>query len=651
MALLAKELTNVSIGLLSGSTKDVPGWGQDAPMLVSIVAHLEPSYPIQPLGALKRVLRRAIEVDGDGPMKHGTVAFAYAAERLFGFATVDQGVVADKDKAYDKVLEAVCREAGITEEMTGTRRRYSRHVRERIAHALVALAAEEPHGALAREAHIERIDLIRDIMRLLGPGKPPLLLWGESGNGKTDLALEVARRYSPRGRFVVLRGPSGPNPPFLDGDIEQALKLTSRPMRPPGRASYQAIRELLREPGALDLLILDDVDEGMVQPLLGSDVRVPVLMTSRTFQSWEGVKAEPKRIDAFSDRQAMDYLAARLPDEDTNELGELAGLLGNRPLGLDLVVREVQETETTFQQALANCRRDAADTLEGAIRFLGEPVSRALVGVYERLVSALDEGGIALGLLDTLIWLTGPAPLDRVLDLYRCREDEWSAGESRRYRRGLHELSTLGLLHIDSQSKVQVNDLTRAILERVRAEALEQFLARFADRTITPSVACASGKTLPVLGQRPLDLDLRELAEVPRRDSFTSWIFLTEMVAVVAVLLRLAGAEDGPGALRVNRNRAIVWGLESSNATTDAVAPELALIECRDWLKDRIWIHDSGNAEWRPATRSEGSQLEVLYDISCRLETDSIARWDGGTLSPELSRSTDGASRPRPRGR
>jgi hypothetical protein len=223
------------------------------------------------------------------------------------------------------------------------------------------------------------------------PGRPPLVLSGPAGVGKSQVAAAVLEDFAPdkviwvsdaASRFAVLEayaraaqalGPATPDP----GNLEDSAHSLMRALR---RAEFDW------------WIVLDDVDNPTdLRGLWPGGPRGRTLwLTRRRGSDMEGEGRVILTVESFSRREGQRYLRSRLgPAVEAGEMvshtfDEMDGLirdLGGTPLALALAASVLRENRETC----ASYRRQLARQLDGLYGVF--PVEQTVEG-YERPVAA-----------------------------------------------------------------------------------------------------------------------------------------------------------------------------------------------------------------------------------------------------------------------
>ncbi|HSS52488.1 MAG TPA: TIR domain-containing protein [Thermoanaerobaculia bacterium] len=308
-------------------------------------------------------------------------------------------------------------------------------------------------------------------------------LRGAGGFGKTSLAQAICfdenvRRQYPDGILWTTMGDQ------LDpeGRLSRVLDLIRwwTDTEPPGFKDLQAAGAKLREilKGRRVLLVVDDVwSLADLAPFQGLGDGAAILVTTRDSQTLPASSVRIE-VDALASREAVSLLQSELPAGQENDFASLAARLGEWPLLLKLVNRQLREMVEEDGLALADALAEIWQALEaeGFSAFnRDDPEDRhaaadlALGVSLARLSSAEQERFLRLAVF--------PEDADVPLAVL---EGFWGSGrfETQRLCRRLHDLSLL--LRFDrKEGTVRLHDVFRQILiQRRKAElpALHQEL-------------------------------------------------------------------------------------------------------------------------------------------------------------------------------
>jgi len=310
-------------------------------------------------------------------------------------------------------------------------------------------------------------------------------LRGTGGFGKTALAIEVC--WDER---IQLAYPDGILWATMGETIESSRRLTQileilrwwTGEEPPSFETATAAGARLRETlaGRRVLLVVDDVWKSEdVEPFRGLGLGSALLVTTRDSRTLPPERTAIE-VDAMASPEAVALLGAGLPDGDKARLGALAARLGEWPLLLKLVNRQLWELLEEDRLPLEQALRDVEEALEaeGVTAFDQEDaerrrqaVARTLDVSFKRLTEVDCEryGMLAIFPEDEDI----PLP-----DLERL----WGLGsyEVRKLCGRLHNLSLL--LRFDrSASTVRLHDVVRSYLLKDQEAELPAFHGRLLD--------------------------------------------------------------------------------------------------------------------------------------------------------------------------
>lgn len=183
-------------------------------------------------------------------------------------------------------------------------------------------------SALAEGEFLGREDLLLQLDRAVRQRRGPVILWGFAGMGKTELAIEFARRYDRGQAYFVRFGNSVRE--TVTGPIADAFsgydRRDAQGREKPEEQIYREVMKQLGEQSETDLLILDnmDGDEGGFEALRGEPafrelcaLPMSLLVTTRSLVE-TGIEVDTLPLSRL--RQLMRRFVPKLSDEMADNL-------------------------------------------------------------------------------------------------------------------------------------------------------------------------------------------------------------------------------------------------------------------------------------------------------------------------------------------
>lgn len=309
--------------------------------------------------------------------------------------------------------------------------------------------------------------------------RDPLILWGDSGNGKTHAALKwLAKQESVRDRVLVRCTDRGASygPSVYHRDLLSALSTIGVQAATWSEAACE--QAFFRHLTMTDMAaVVDDINtEDLLQ--LVPTVAVSRVVFTRRNRPPDGRSAI--HVDAFTPDQALDALREHLPALDSGHAKRLAQLLGYRPIAIQVAARLVSNGLAEVPDLLEALGKDASGTLDAAHGCLTQD---SLPRFYSKVCDLLrTRRPIAFELMLRHTWLTvGATPI--MLHEAFAFAGSASPAEVLTFDLAMQELVDLALL-VRATNDVVMNELTQNLLRnqtlgersRVSDEFVEKLL-------------------------------------------------------------------------------------------------------------------------------------------------------------------------------
>jgi tetratricopeptide (TPR) repeat protein len=440
--------------------------------------------------------------------------------------------------------------------------------------------------------------------------KPPVVLTGICGAGKTQLAATYARaRLADSWRLIAWINARN-SETLLAGlaAVARAAGLSAGGSRPDPADAGQAVRDWLEADGSFRLLVFDDVEDlGLLRPFVPSAGEARVLITAAREPIAE--LGTSVRVDVFSAEEALALLDGRTGLADEDGALAVAVQLGYLPLALDQAAGMIAKQHVGYAAYLAKLRALSAedhlvreDDDEEAEQQPSPPGVAEAVLLAMEATSVADRLGVSIAVME-LVAMLSPAVVRRSL-LHSAGQAGTLLGGGRRVAapmvdqalERLNERSLLGF-SLDGQV-VSVHRLAARVIRaglarqgrlgpasRVAASAVEGSVAALAKHpdhaavmemldqvaALAESAGTAAddpGEQLPAMLTRLRSLALNHLVELG--DTMPHAIAIGE--PLIADLDRLLGPDD-PDAVRARNDLARAY------RETGRVADAIPLVE------------------------------------------------------------------------
>ena len=368
--------------------------------------------------------------------------------------------------------------------------------------------------------------------------RPPVVLTGARGTGKTQLAAAYARaRLADRWRLIAWVN-AGDSESLMEGlaAVAEAAGLSVGGSQPGLADAGQAVRYWLEADGSRRLLVFDGVEEsGLLRPFVPTVGAAQVFITMAREPIAEELGTSVT-VDVFSTEEALAVLDGRTGLADDAGASAVAVELRHLPLALDQAAAVIAGQHLGYAAYLAKLRAlSAGDYLVRSEDGEEQPASpRAAEAVLLSLeaASAADPLGVCTGVLELTAMLS-PAAVRRDL-LHAAGQAGTLLGGGRRVAvpmvdQALERLNERSLLGFSLDGQV-------VSMHCVVARAVRGRLAR-RGRLATASMAVASA----------LEGAAVALAKPPGHAA------VREMLGQVTALLANAGASTGDAGEKLAR--------------------------------------------------------------------------------------------------
>ena len=471
--------------------------------------------------------------------------------------------------------------------------------------------------------------------------KPPVVLTGIWGAGKTQLAATYARaRLADSWRLIAWINARN-SETLLAGlaAVAEAAGLSAGGSRQGPADAGQAVRDWLEADGSFRLLVFDDVeDPGLLQPFVPAAGKARVLITSAREPIAELGTSVP--VGVFSAEEALALLDGRTGLADEDGALAVAVQLGYLPLALDQAAGMIAKQRIGYAAYLAKLRALSAE--DHLVREdEDEEEQPSPPGVAEAVLLAMeatsvaDRLGVSIAVME-LVAMLSPAIVHRDL-LHSAGQAGTLLGGGRRVGASmvdqalerLNERSLLGF-SLDSQA-VSVHRLAARVIRaglaqqgrlgpvcRAAASAVEGSVAALAKHPDHAAVmemlgqvaalaenagtaADDSGEQLPTMLTRLRSLALNHLVELG--DTMPHAIAIGE--PLTADLDRLLGPDD-PDTIRARNDLARAY------RETGRVADAVPLVEQILAARERLFGADD------PRTLASRNNLASAYRATGR---------------------------------
>ena len=242
--------------------------------------------------------------------------------------------------------------------------------------------------------------------------RPPVVLTGSSGVGKTQLAAAYARaRLADSWRLIAWVNAQD-SETLLAGlvAVAEAAGLSVGGSRPGAADAGQAVRHWLEADGSRRLLVFDGVeDPGLLRPFVPAAGAARVLITVAREPIAELGTRVP--VDVFSAEEALALLDGRTGLADEAGASAVAAELGHLPLALDQAAAVIAGQHLGYAAYLAKLQAlPAGDYLvrweDGEEQPSHSPGAAEAVLLSLEAASAADPLGVCTGVMEIVAMLS-----------------------------------------------------------------------------------------------------------------------------------------------------------------------------------------------------------------------------------------------------
>ena len=428
--------------------------------------------------ALEKTLRAAIRQLGVETYGKTTLTWAWIAEVTFRFVEIP--LLRESGQVYANIQRALAAKLGIKGDRKNFYRLVSEPLRRRLAVALLKLEAN-PDLARKEEAAPVGDDSASDVPRpeleqqlecaLTATSAGVITLWGESGNGKSHLARKVAERHWGADQVAFLQGPAQANSLFDIGlgDMLEAAGIDTASWN--WAAKVAAFKALINNGTRYSTVILDDIDEAAANLLLSGSTGLPIIVTTR--ERIAGLDGIEILVGAFSEAEAVTAFGPVSEEVEPQDVVELCGLLGNRPVAVEIARGLLSRGFVSFRNMLQMCRNETSSMLNASYEFLPLRQRGPITRIYQELAGRLASDFIAEAAMLTLVWLTKSTSEEilkpMIAELAGIRFDDFRIAAS------IQKLQSVGLIE-HRESGIYVNELSVDLVRAATLDKLEGIL-------------------------------------------------------------------------------------------------------------------------------------------------------------------------------
>jgi glycosyltransferase involved in cell wall biosynthesis len=281
-----------------------------------------------------------------------------------------------------------------------------------------------------------------------------VVLTGLGGVGKTELALELAHRR--KTQYDVVWWVRARSVDDAESDMAAlAVALGVCSSETSLDAASEAARSWLAEHRSWLVLFDGPSSPGVAARLVPAGEGGHVVITSQQDGGWLALEWQPRKVDGFSEEEAVAFLCARSGDSDSEAASALAQALGCLPLALAQAAAYTDEHGLGLRDYAERLERQSPGIFSAAEQPVVGDVPRSVATVWAIAHEAIEKEPLASEYL-TLLAFMGPTgvPRDVLQQFVQLAGSEATVGDVL-----VHDRAVATLLRY-SQATATSGDLT-----------------------------------------------------------------------------------------------------------------------------------------------------------------------------------------------
>lgn len=315
----------------------------------------------------------------------------------------------------------------------------------------------------------EILDQLRDELQRGGSAALLHVLHGLGGVGKTQIAIEYAHRF--KADYDIVWWIRSQEPNRAAASLAELGKELGLPMRNVAEASAATVDLLRRgDPHKHSLLIFDNAeakDIDGLRPLIPTGGEAHVLITSR-HRELAALGTSQIDVDVFSRPESVAHLQRHIPNLSHDEGDQLAEMLGDLPIAVELAAAWLKETGVPVKQYVERLAQDPGIILKE----LASGYRGSVQAVWRATIDELRaQSPTAVRLLELFAWF-GPEPISTSLvysDEFISSMQQFDPlleGERMMIDRIIRDLGRFALVRVDlEEASINVHRLLQQLVQ------------------------------------------------------------------------------------------------------------------------------------------------------------------------------------------